>query len=150
MERPWAEAGGSKQQSSSDRRQARASARPSTTVTRPFRSSTVTNVSTDRVRNFASTPMRDFFQGKISDCGGCPVVSAVNRMFNLKYAPLVWPARRLGSTKDRLNELGRHRPNTRRGQGVRRPSTIANVSGSAVSDRDPPIRDYFSKKTKMI
>jgi hypothetical protein len=31
-----------------------------------------------------------------------------------------------------------------------RPSTIANVSGTAVRDRDPPICDYFQKRKAML
>src|SRR5262249_12567199 len=31
-----------------------------------------------------------------------------------------------------------------------RPSTIANVSGTAVRDRDPPIGDFFPKNRKAI
>ena len=41
------------------------------------------------------------------------------RMFNLKYAPLVWPGAGWGRQKDRLNELGRHQPHARRSQSDR-------------------------------
>jgi hypothetical protein len=42
---------------------------------------------------------------------------------------------RLTQVRSRTTDTPDHRPS-------------GNVSGTAVSDRDPPIRDYFSKKTE--